>query len=93
MPAGIEVYNADGTLQFDITNRAFRVLTVAAVGTLNSGTIPVDTTQGALVVTPVVADNKFAPSVSTGVGSVSWDYGGVPAGQRDADARIQIACY
>lgn len=93
MPQGIEVYNANGTLQFGIGDRAYRVLTVADIGNVNSGSVTVTTTEGTVVVTPIVADTKYAPAVSIGSGTVTWNYGSIPSGNRDAAAKLQIGCY
>lgn len=77
MAAGIKVYNADGSLQFDTTNRLFRLLTIADIGSTNSGSTTV-ATQGTVNVVAQPGDNAGAgePTVSVSGGTVSWNYNG-----------------
>lgn len=91
--ARMEIYNDDTSLQASLDSRVFRLLTVADIGDTTSGSVSVDTTQGAVVVMPAVADTKYAPSVSVGSGSVSWDYGSLPSYKRDALAKLEIGVF
>lgn len=80
MAAGIEVYNADGTLQFDITNRLFRTLSFqTSTGSAGSVTIPGASTAGAIRVAATLtdgADDAAPPSVSVSGNTISWGAGG-----------------
>lgn len=89
MAQGLEVYNADGSLQFDIGNRLFRSLTIqTTAGTAGSVTITGASTQGTITVTAVMTDSSddaigLAPSVSGD--TVSWGAG--------AASRLNIMAY
>lgn len=79
MPAGIEVYNADGTLQFDITNRLFRTLSFqTGTGSAGSVTIPGASTQGTIRVAATLTDagdDAAPPPVTISGNTVSWGAG------------------
>jgi hypothetical protein len=95
MPAGIRVWNANGTLQFDTTNRLFRMLTVQLVGSAN-GSVSVSTIAGGTVVAEMQAtgeSGKVPPTVTVSGKTVSWDYGSTAAASRDTNARIAIMDY
>ena len=93
MPAGIQIFNADGSLQFDIGSRAFRVVTVADVGAASSGTVSADLSQGTVIVGMIKADGKKAPTVTTSPTGASWNYGAIPTGERDTGFQLQLAVY
>ncbi len=93
MPSGIQIFNPDGTLQFDITGRAFRVVTVADIGAANSGTVPADLTGGQIIVGMQIADNRRAPTVTTGPTGATWNYGSIPVGERDTNFRLTLAVF
>lgn len=77
MPAGIQIWNADGTLQFDTTNRLFRVLTTADIGGADSGSATVSNVQGTLAVVAVPSGaGTVPPTVTVSGNRVNWNYGG-----------------
>lgn len=79
MPQGIEIYNADGSLQFDITNRLFRTLSVqTTAGAAGSVTITGASAQGTISVAATATDTgddaiDLAPTVSGD--TISWGAG------------------
>lgn len=77
MPAGIEIYNADGSLQFDITNRLLRVLVTDFTTTTSAGSTSVPA-QGTIV--PAFSTNEAGggngSDFSTTSSSVSWTASG-----------------
>lgn len=78
MGVGIEVYNPDGSLQFDIGSRLFRTLNVTNTSTAGSITISGATAQGTVVaaVVPVTeADGGGPPVVTVSGNTVSWTSG------------------
>lgn len=80
MGVGIEVYNADGSLQFDLGSRLFRTLTVqTAAGSAGSVTITGASSQGTIRVESVLTDtgdDARPPAVSVSGDTVSWGAGG-----------------
>jgi hypothetical protein len=75
MPAGLRVWNADGSLQFDSASRLFRVLTLVDTGGSNGSTSV--SPQGTVI--PVVQPsnvNNVQPVVSVSGGTVSWTFSG-----------------
>lgn len=78
MAQGIQVFNADGSLQFDTGNRLFRILTVADAGATDTGSVNVNP-QGSVEVVALPKDsnaNLPPPTITVSGGTVSWDYGG-----------------
>lgn len=78
MPAGFEVYNADGSLQFDLTSRLFRTLTFQTVaGVAGSVNIPAAAGQGTIVPVGIVTSSGdgVAPALSVAGTTVSWGAG------------------
>lgn len=80
MGVGIEVYNADGSLQFDLGSRLFRSLTVqTSGGAAGSVTIPGASSQGTIRAVGVLtgtADDDRPPAISVSGDTVSWGVGG-----------------
>ena len=77
MPSGLQVFNQDGSLQFDSSSRLFRVLTVADIGANNVGTVTVPNVQGTLrVVAQAASDTGEAPAITVSGNSMSYDYRG-----------------
>lgn len=89
MPAGIRIWNADGTLQFDTTNRLFRMLTLVDTNAVNGSTNLTYTGTLSVVVQPGNAEN-IQPDVSVSGSTVSWTYSGT--GTKDT-SRLLIAEY
>lgn len=80
MAIGLKIYNADGSLQFDMGNRLFRLLTVQDIGSTNSGSVTVNP-QGTLDVIALpknASTTSGEPTVTISGGTVSWNYGGAP---------------
>lgn len=79
MPAGIRVFNADGSLGYDPQFRLFRVIARINYGVSNGSASfsrqPEDTN-----LTPV-AINWYPPAftVNAGNNTISWDFASVPA--------------
>lgn len=78
MAEGFEVYNADGSLQFDLNSRLMRLITTVPVGTAAGSTsipaIPAGSTAVALVsAAGDNADNER--EVTIGSGTMSWTTG------------------
>lgn len=91
MPQGIQVFNADGSLQFDTTNRLFRTLTIVDTGTAD-GYVDVPTNQG--TISPVLVDsaNGPQPDVTVVGGRVTWSWGSIPTGER-ANAKLNVEVF
>ena len=94
MAEGIEIYNADGSLQFAATDRVFRVLTIRAVGTSN-GAVSNSAIGTNNTLTYVAKSNasREQPTVSVSNGQVAWSWGSTPTASRDGDAMLQIVLY
>lgn len=88
MPAGFQVWNADGTLQFDTTNRLFRSLTLIDTAATN-GSTTVSATAGVLVQQQPTDVAKVQPDVVRTGSTVSWTF---PAGTRD-NTRLLVMEY
>lgn len=94
MAHGLQVFNADGTLQFDTTNRLMRTLTSVVTGTSNGSATFSGADQGtatAIVRSPA-AGMSVAPSVSVSGNTVSWSYGSVPTAYR-APVEIELVVF
>lgn len=79
MPQGFQVFNADGSLQFDSSMRLMRTIAaIATNGTSGSQTIPGLSTAGTPV--PVILGTinptgSDCPAVTISGNTVSWTYG------------------
>lgn len=94
MASGIQVFNADGTLQFDSNDRLLRSLTVVASG-LDDGSVTVSgaTSQGTVVATNLNnPENQVTPKVAVSGNTVSWTFEGAPSDARAA-SDIAILAY
>lgn len=80
MAAGFQVFNADGSLQFDLGTRLFRTLTVeTTAGSAGSVTIPGASSQGTIRAVGMLTDagdDAPPPSISISGDTVSWGAGG-----------------
>jgi hypothetical protein len=79
MPAGLQVFNPDGSLQFDSSRRTYRVLTQMDLGATNSGSTSIaGVTPGASVraVATPTSQTGQAPTIGVSGNSISWDYRG-----------------
>jgi hypothetical protein len=94
MPAGLQIFNADGSLQFDTTKRVMRFLTVVATGTSNGSATVSGLNQG----TPIAVvgtgseSNNNSPNVTFSGDTVSWDWGSIPVGSR-TNNNINVMVY
>jgi hypothetical protein len=86
MGVGIEVYNADGSLQFDIGTRVFRALVVDFTTGGSAGSITVDNSIGTIV-PQVNVDGQEGTSndgpvneITVNGGTVSWGSGSGQSG-------------
>ena len=82
MAHGFQVFNADGSLQFDTSNRLFRTLTSVTTGTSN-GSVAIPANPGGQVVAVVTpsSDTGQAARPTVSGASVVWDFD-APPGQR-----------
>lgn len=88
MATGIKIYNPDGSLQFDCTNRLFRTLVVQETGgAAGSATVQGANGQGSVVAaaTLVSESDDGLPAVSVAGNTVSWGNG--------PNARINIMVF
>ena len=93
MAAGLQIFNPDGSLQFDSTDRLFRLLTTAVAFDNGSVSAP-GLTEGTPVVQVVVTDaTRRAPAVTVSGTTVTWDYGSTPPAERDTDAIVVVGVY
>jgi hypothetical protein len=94
MPQGIQVFKADGSPLLDTSHRTFRVLTVAAIGTIDGNYSDSRLGSGAkLVGVATQQDLKKTPNINVVGDTVSWNWGGIGAGDRATDTSIMIAVY
>lgn len=96
MPAGFRTFKADGSPLLSLDHRVLRLLTVMDVGTVTSGSVSVTgLTDGTVVVQTrnSATGNYQNPTVTVGTGSVSWNYGSTPTGQRDPNLALEIAVF
>lgn len=92
MAHGIQVFNADGSLQFDSSNRLFRELLSLQSGTVGGNATVPGADTGSLVAVVAPGSDDLAPPVVTVSGaSVTWSHT-APAGQRD-DSTIRVLAY
>lgn len=76
MPQGLQVFNADGSLQFDLTNRLMRTLVGITTGTSNGSLgVPALVQGTALIAMDVSGTNADPPTVTVAGTTVSWDFG------------------
>jgi hypothetical protein len=79
MGHGIQVFNPDGSLQFDAGNRLPRIVAVTNTGT-TSGSVSVPAiSQGTpiAIAAPAVSDGGASPAVSISGSTVSWNWSGI----------------
>lgn len=94
MAQGLQIFDASGNIVLDVTDRVFRVLSINAVGATDGSVTVPELTQG----TPIVAITGSggagrAPQATVTGTTVSWSYGDIPTGQRDAAAQLQILVF
>lgn len=95
MAAGIQVFNPDGSLQFDVGSRTARILTVAMVGGQVSGSVTNSgLSNGDALVGVINSDeDKVTPIITRSGNTVSWDYSSIPAESRDIGASMILMVY
>lgn len=74
MPAGLQVFNADGSLQFDSTGRIFRILARFSSGTSNGSQSVSGVTPANAIAFISAAAIGYWPTVTVNTGSVSWTF-------------------
>lgn len=95
MTAGMQIFDAAGNLTLEVSDRVFRLLTIAQVGTTVTGSISVPgLDQGTPIIQAVsVTQTRRAPNISTSGNNVNWDYGSTPLGERDNNLFISVAVF
>lgn len=93
MGMGIQVWNADGTLQFDTSNRLMRSIADVVTGTTNGSAI-MNFSGAGTVTLAVEADtlSKQPPTITRTGNTLSWDFGSTPVTMRQS-ARIKGFVY
>jgi hypothetical protein len=95
MPAGMQIFDASGNRQLEISDRVFRLLTIAQVGTTTTGSISapgLDTGTPMIQVITATGTRK-APNFTISGSNVNWDYGSIPSGERDNNLNISVAVF
>lgn len=92
MAFGFQVFNADGSLQFDLSNRLFRTLTSVQTGT-SGGSVTIPPDHGGTVVAVVTPSSNAGQAAKATVagGSVSWDFT-APQGNR-TDGTLTLVAF
>lgn len=95
MPQGLQIFDASGNIVLDISDRVYRLLTVADITTAATGSITVPgIANGTPIIVPVrYTESKKAPTLTTTGTGVSWNYGTTPLADRDANLRITVALF
>lgn len=95
MPAGMQIFDAAGNLQLEISDRVFRLLTIAQVGTTVTGSISVPglDTGTPIIQAVTVTSSRRGPTITTSGNNVNWDYGSTPLGERDNNLNIAVAVF
>lgn len=91
MGHGIQVFNPNGTLQFDADARLMRTLVLVTTG-VTDGSVIVPGGQGTVtVVMKPKVTNKATPSLSLSGNVVEWKWRAMPADLRgDTDMMISV---
>ena len=94
MAHGLQIFNADGSLQFDATNRLMRTLTSVVTGTEDGSATFGGAGQGAAtaIIRSPAAGMSVAPRVSVSGDTLSWTYGGVPSAYR-ASVEVEVVVF
>ena len=94
MAAGLQIFNADGSLQVDIDTRLMRTLTSAtfATGTADGSAVISGVEQGDVV---AVANTSTAdgvtPTITKNANGVAWTFGSSPgADRRSVDVTVVV---
>lgn len=92
MAHGFQVFNADGSLQFDTSNRLFRTLTSVTTGTSN-GSVAIPANPGGQVVAVVTpsSDTGQAARPTVSGNNVTWNFS-APTDQR-ANGTLSLVVY
>lgn len=94
MTAGLQIFNADGSLQMDIGSRTLRLITALDVSTATGSTTQPNLSTGVALVGVIPVDYmKKTPTITRSGNTVSWDFTGIPVGERDYSARMIVAVY
>lgn len=95
MPAGLQVFDASGNLQLEISDRVYRLLTFVDIPTTNSGSQAIAGLDGGSAVIGAVTVNtsRRGPTLGISGGSLTWNYGSIPSGERDTSLRVFVAVF
>lgn len=91
MARGLQVFNADGSLQFDTGNRLFRTLTSVLTGT-TGGSIPIPPNAGGTVIPQVTpsSDSGQAAHATVSGGNITWGFTAPPANRTDGTLNVLV---
>lgn len=92
MAYGIRVFNPDGSLQFDTSNRLFRTLLTTSIGTTNGSVLVLGASQQGTVSVALSGEAPVKPKVTVSGNAVSWNYGSSPANLR-GPATLTVMAY
>lgn len=99
MPAGIAVYNADGTLQFSMDDRVLKLHTVRVnIGTTTSGSVSIPALAGvnSYVISDEITNEKTQrrpQTLNLSGSTLSWNYGTVAPARRDTNYTVNISLF
>lgn len=93
MAQGIEVFNADGSLQFSTASRLLRTLLDIDTGTANgSATVQMAGAGSIVLAQEAASDIKQPPTVSQSGNTVSWDFSATAVVDRQS-AKIKVYAF
>lgn len=81
MGIGIEVFNSNGTLQFDTSAKVARLVSPFNTGTVD-GSVAIPSNVTANAVTPVITFatlGRATPAISRSGNNIVWTFGSIPA--------------
>lgn len=81
MGIGLEVFNANGTLQFDTSAKVTRLVSPFNTGTVD-GSIAIPGNVTANAVTPVITSatlGRATPAIGRSGNNIVWSFGSIPA--------------
>lgn len=91
MPQGIQVFNTDGSLQFDTSSRVYRVLTVALAGGVSGSLTNTGLSTGTAIINVLPGvSGAIPPTVTVTGNTVSWSYTDSSSGSSGPDPQSRI---